>query len=179
MIDDILRYAGSDLVCYRAEGPQGLAAAQARHWDPLLDFAKDALQAPLRLARGVVHVEQPQASLDAIRRRLASFDAWALAALHVMTGLTGSALLALAVALKQLSPEEAWEAAHVDEDWQISQWGEDDEAAASPRAPLARLRRRGPHAEAAARLRRRGPPSFPPRRRAGPFAGPEPHAMPS
>jgi chaperone required for assembly of F1-ATPase len=126
VIGDVLAYAGSDLVCYRAAGPEGLAAAQARHWDPVVAFARD-LGAPLRLGEGMVHVDQPR--LDAIRGRLEGFDAWPLAALHVMTALTGSALIALAVALGRLSPEEAWEAAHVDEDWQIGQWGEDAEAA--------------------------------------------------
>ncbi|MGB3022318.1 MAG: ATPase, partial [Methyloceanibacter sp.] len=77
---------------------------------------------------GVMHVAQDEASLEAIKRRIARFDAWSLAALHVITGLTGSALLGLAVGLKRLSPEEAWTAAHVDEDWQIGQWGEDEEA---------------------------------------------------
>ena len=75
-----------------------------------------------------MHVEQPPTSLDALRQRLAEFDPWGIAALHVMTGLSGSALLALAVALGRLTPEEAWAAAHVDEDWQIGQWGDDEEA---------------------------------------------------
>jgi chaperone required for assembly of F1-ATPase len=128
VLGDILRYAGSDLVCYRAEGPPGLTVAQAKHWNPVLDFAKDRLAAPLRLGQGVVPVEQPPASLDAIKGRLQTFDAWGLGALYGLTGLAGSALLALAVALKRLSPEQAWEAAHVDEDWQIKQWGQDEEA---------------------------------------------------
>ena len=132
VIDDIMKYAASDLVCYRAPGPPGLVEAQAKHWDPVLAWAKDALGAPLKLGQGVVHVAQPQASLDRIRRALAGRDAFSLAALHVMTALTGSALLALAVALGRLTPEEAWEAAHVDEDWQIGQWGEDEEAASPP-----------------------------------------------
>jgi chaperone required for assembly of F1-ATPase len=129
VIDDIMSHAASDLVCYRAHAPQGLVAAQARHWDPVLVWAKDALGAPLKLGAGVVHVAQPQASLDRLRQTMLGRDAFSLAALHVMTALTGSALLALAVALGRLSPEEAWAAAHVDEDWQISQWGEDAEAA--------------------------------------------------
>jgi chaperone required for assembly of F1-ATPase len=128
--DDILGYGRSDLVCYRAEGPQKLVALQTKHWDPVVAWAKKELQAPMQLAEGVMHVAQDEASLDAITARLAAFDAWGLAALHVMTGLTGSALLALAVALGRLTPDEAWAAAHVDEDWQISQWGEDDEAKA-------------------------------------------------
>jgi chaperone required for assembly of F1-ATPase len=128
VIDDILNYAGSDLLCYRAEGPKGLVALQTKHWDPILAWAKHDLGAPMRLAEGVMHVEQPGASLDALRRRIEQLDSWSLAALHVMTGLSGSALLALAVALGRLSPEEAWAAAHVDEDWQIGQWGEDEEA---------------------------------------------------
>jgi chaperone required for assembly of F1-ATPase len=128
VIDDILGYAGADLVCYRAEGPKGLVSLQSKHWDPLANWAKKDLGAPLALAEGVMHVAQPRSSLDRIRKRLAAFDAWSLAALHVLTGLSGSALLGLAVALGRLSPEDAWTAAHVDEDWQISQWGEDEEA---------------------------------------------------
>jgi chaperone required for assembly of F1-ATPase len=128
VIDDIVNYAGSDLICYRADGPQGLIAKQTEHWDPVLDWAKRNLGAPMRLAEGVMHVTQPPASLAELRMQLAVFDAWSLAALHVMTGLSGSALLALAVALGRLSPEQAWDAAHVDEDWQIGQWGEDAEA---------------------------------------------------
>jgi chaperone required for assembly of F1-ATPase len=128
VIDDILNYAGADLLCYRAEGPKGLVALQTKNWDPIVAWVKQDLGAPMRLAEGVMHVAQPRASLDALRRRIEDFDPWSLAALHVMTGLSGSALLALAVALGRLSPEEAWGAAHVDEDWQIGQWGEDEEA---------------------------------------------------
>jgi chaperone required for assembly of F1-ATPase len=130
VIDDIMAHAASDLLCYRAEAPQGLVSAQQKQWDPLLAWAKDALGAPLETAEGVMHVDQPKASLEAIRRQVQSHEPFSLAALHVMTGLSGSALLALAVALGSLSPEEAWAAAHVDEDWQITQWGEDEEAVA-------------------------------------------------
>jgi chaperone required for assembly of F1-ATPase len=129
VIGDILAYAGSDLLCYRADGPDGLIEAQRAHWDPVIAWAKSSLVAPLVLAEGVVHVAQPQASLDRLKDALDGRDTFSLAALHVMTALTGSALLALAVAEGRMTPEEAWEAAHVDEDWQVSQWGEDAEAA--------------------------------------------------
>lgn len=130
VIDDIMAHAASDLLCYRAEGPRGLVAAQEAQWDPVLGWARDGLGAPLLLSKGVNHVDQPEASLQRIRQQVQSHDPFSLAALHVMTGLSGSALLALAMALGRLTPEEAWKTAHVDEDWQISQWGEDEEAAA-------------------------------------------------
>jgi chaperone required for assembly of F1-ATPase len=130
VLDDLIAFAGSDLVCYRAEGPEGLVAKQNEHWDPVLSWAKQDLGASFRLSQGIVHVVQPKPSLDQLQERLKGLDAFNLAALHVMTTLTGSALLALAVALRRLTPDQAWEAAHVDEDWQISQWGEDAEAAA-------------------------------------------------
>ena len=95
----------------------------------MLAWAKAALGAPLFLAEGMVHVAQPEASLARLKETFAGRDAFSLAALHVMTALTGSALLALAVAEGRLTPQQAWDAAHVDEDWQISQWGEDAEAA--------------------------------------------------
>src|SRR5262245_23859479 len=129
VIGDVLNYAGSDLLCYRAEGPRGLVEAQAAQWDAVLAWAKSALGAPFVLAEGIVHVAQPQASLERLREAIKAHDPFGLAALHVMTGRTGSSLLALAVALGRMTPEEAWTAAHVDEDWQIAQWGEDAEAA--------------------------------------------------
>ena len=113
----------------RAGAPDGLVKAQQTHWDPVLAWARTALGAPLFLAEGVAHVAQPETSLARLRETLLGRDAFSLAALHVMTALTGSALLALAVAQGRLTPEAAWEAAHVDEDWQISKWGEDAEAA--------------------------------------------------
>ncbi len=125
---DILAFSGSDLVCYRANAPEGLVAAQVRTWDPVLAWAADQLGAPFATAEGIIHVAQPPAAIDAVVRSLDDLDAWQLAALHQMTTLTGSALIALAHLNGALSLHEAWRAAHVDEDWQISQWGEDDEA---------------------------------------------------
>jgi chaperone required for assembly of F1-ATPase len=147
VLDDLIAFAGSDLLCYRAEGPEGLIAKQNEHWDPVLAWAKQELGAKLKLSQGIVNVAQPRSSLDRLRERLGGVDAFGLAALHVMTTLTGSALLALAVALKRLTPDQAWAAAHVDEDWQISQWGEDAEA-------IARRARRRQEFDAAASMLR-------------------------
>ena len=102
---------------------------QAAAHDTVLHWAREALGADFVVTHGITHVRQPEPALAAIRAALeAVADPFALAALHVMTTLTGSALLALAVAQGRLAPDEAWRAAHVDEDFQIAQWGEDDEA---------------------------------------------------
>lgn len=130
VVDDILAHARADLLCYRADGPQGLIEAQAEQWDPVIAWAADALHAPFNLAEGVVHAVQPESSIAALRTEVEKLDAFGLAALHIMTTLTGSALLPLAVVLKRLDPDAAWKAAHVDEDWQISRWGQDAEAKA-------------------------------------------------
>lgn len=131
VIEDVLRYAASDLVCYRADAPQELVERQSGAWDPVLDWARAALHARFILAEGVMHVEQPREAIALLGAHLAArSEPFRLAALHVMTTLMGSALLALAVEAAELSPEAAWAAAHVDEDWNISQWGEDAEASA-------------------------------------------------
>jgi chaperone required for assembly of F1-ATPase len=125
---DIVRYAESDLVCYRAEGPAGLIALQEAHWSPLLAYMREVLGARFVLAEGVVHVSQDWGALAAVDAALERYDALALAAVHTVTTLTGSTVIALAVARGALAPEAAWTAAHVDEDWQMSQWGEDEQA---------------------------------------------------
>ncbi len=130
---EIVKYAGSDLVCYRGEGPESLVAAQEAAWGPVLAWAREALGARFVLAEGIIAVEQPAESLKAVASALGPLDPLRLAAVHVVTALTGSALIALAVLKGALGPEEAWAAAHVDEDWQMERWGR-DEAALSRRA---------------------------------------------
>jgi chaperone required for assembly of F1-ATPase len=128
---DVAGYAGSDLLCYRAEAPEKLAERQRAAFDPVLAWAADALGARFNLTAGVIHVAQLPESLAAVRAVLDGYnDPAALAALSVITSLTGSVLLALAVARGLLTPAEAWAAAHVDEDFQNEQWGVDDEAMA-------------------------------------------------
>jgi chaperone required for assembly of F1-ATPase len=128
---DILRYAGSDLLCYRAEAPEALAQRQAEALDPVLAWAAETLGAPLRLAAGVIHVAQPPETLAAVRSALEAFDdPVVLAALSALTNLIGSTVLALATAYGFLEPKEAWRMAHVDEDYQNELWGVDAEAAA-------------------------------------------------
>lgn len=123
--DEIARFLGSDLLFYRAAEPAGLVAAQAAHWDSPIAWAHEVLGARFMLAEGVVFVEQPERALAAARAAIPQ-DAWRLGAVHVVTALTGSALLALALLRGRLSAEEAWTAAHVDEDWNMAQWGRDD-----------------------------------------------------
>jgi chaperone required for assembly of F1-ATPase len=136
--NDITAYAGSDLVCYRAETPEQLVESQSEHWDPVVAWANEALDAQFRVFPGVMHVAQSEASLAAVSKALRPHDAFRLTALLVLTTLTGSALIALALGREWLSADAAWKAAHVDEDYQISLWGEDVEATA---------RRRGRRAE--------------------------------
>ena len=126
-IAEIASYAGSDLVCYRALEPEALAERQAAAFDPVLAFAEQALGARFALAGGIMHVAQPEASLAAVRAAIPR-EPFAATALHALTSLSGSALLALAVARGAMTAEAAWTAAHVDEDFQIERWGADEEA---------------------------------------------------
>ena len=100
---DIVKFAGSDLLCYRAEGPQALVAQQAGAWDPVLSWAHQTIGARFVLAQGIVPVTQPELSLEKIASALQGYDAFDLTALHIITTLTGSALLALALARSAIS----------------------------------------------------------------------------
>jgi chaperone required for assembly of F1-ATPase len=150
-VDEIARYAWADPVCYRAPEPMTLVEAQAAEWDPILAFEREKLGADFICTEGVVFVEQPEPACAAVKeaiQRIANRGPaapFALAALHVMTTLTGSVLLALAVAHRAHTPAEAWTAAHVDEDFEMRAWGEDAEA-------LRRRARQWREMEAAARL---------------------------
>lgn len=127
--EDCARYAGSDLVCYRAEDPQRLIERQSLHWDPVLAWAKDTHGWRFTLAGGVVHVAQPEETLSSVKTHLhAITHPVRLSALHVVTTMTGSVLLALSLAEGAFGPTAIWNAAHVDEDVQMEIWGRDTEA---------------------------------------------------
>ncbi|MGB9027670.1 MAG: ATP12 family protein [Rhodomicrobium sp.] len=126
--DSILKYAAADLVCYRATHPAALVAAQASAWDPVLSWIAAKYGAQFLTGSGIAHIAQPPASLEALHSAVDALGAFKLAALHVMTTLTGSALIALAHVGGELDTAAAWAAAHTDENWQVSQWGEDFEA---------------------------------------------------
>jgi chaperone required for assembly of F1-ATPase len=126
---EIEKYLGSDLVVYRAEGPPGLVRRQAQAWDPIVDWARATLGARFELAQGINFVAQPAEALAAARAAV-PHDPWRLGALNAITTLTGSALIAFAVMAGRLSPAEAWAAAHVDEDWNMDFWGQDEPALA-------------------------------------------------
>jgi chaperone required for assembly of F1-ATPase len=127
--DDIVKYVRSDLTCYRAGEPERLVRDQADAWDPIIAWAYNDLGARFVLSEGVTFVAQPEAAVAALRARIGQETSpFRLAALHVMTTLTGSALIALAHASGRLTAEEAWATAHVDERFQERVWGEDEEA---------------------------------------------------
>jgi chaperone required for assembly of F1-ATPase len=129
VVEDIAKYFETDLLFYRAGHPEALIAREAAHWDPVLFWAAETLGAHFILTEGIVHVRQPDQAIAAARAALPS-DPWAVGALHVVTTLTGSALLALALLRGRLDADEVWAAAHVNEDWNSEQWGVDEEAAA-------------------------------------------------
>jgi chaperone required for assembly of F1-ATPase len=128
IIGEIVDFSGSDLVCYRAEKPLGLIERQAKAWQPVLDWARATLGAEFLITEGVVHLLQPAATLAAVRDYLGQKSSWDLTALHNITTLTGSALIAAMACESAMPGSEAWAAAHVDEDWQIEHWGWDEDA---------------------------------------------------
>lgn len=133
VIDEIAKYLGSDLVCYRADAPAGLVERQASAWDPVLAWAHEALGARFVQVEGVVFAEQPKEAIAAARAAIPRDrddmgDMWRLGAIASITAITGSALLALALGAGAFDADTVWAAAHVDEDWQMSQWGRDEMA---------------------------------------------------
>ena len=128
VIGAILRFGENDLLCYRAHQPPDLAARQRQGWDPVLAWVRSQHGVEMTMAEGLTHVDQPPEALAGLRRVLEEFDAFTLGALHVVASITGSTVLALAVADGFVSGAHAFELSHIDENYQAEKWGEDAEA---------------------------------------------------
>ncbi len=128
---ELARYAATELLCYRAEGPAPLVTRQAAVWDPLLAWATARYDVAFAITIGIIHVAQPPATLARLGKAFAAFDPFRLAALHPVVTICGSAVIGLAVAETRLDAAQAWAAGQLDEIWQAEQWGEDPLAIAS------------------------------------------------
>ncbi|EJF77090.1 ATP12 chaperone protein [Candidatus Bartonella washoeensis] len=131
IFEDLLRFVACDMIFYRAQTPKELVQRQCEQWDPLLDWVEEKLGSRFHLAEGLMHIEQPREAIQAVSNYLRKVQSpYILAALHTMTTLTGSALIALAFAAGKINSDHAWNIAHLDENWMMEQWGTDEEAMA-------------------------------------------------
>lgn len=121
-------YAGSDLLCYRAEGPEGLVTRQRETWDPLLDWLAERYDVRLATTNGVMPVEQSKDALERLAQTMEAMSDVQLTGFYDLVTLSGSFTLALACTQSVHEPLKLWAASRLDEDWQIEQWGADEEA---------------------------------------------------
>lgn len=121
----LAQYAQGDLLCYRADGPDTLVARQAAAWDPPLDWARTRYDVPFAVTAGIVHVAQAGETVARLSAAVAARDAFTLAGLSPLVTISGSLVLALMVAEGAIEADAAFDAAHLDEAWQVERWGED------------------------------------------------------
>ncbi|WP_108482910.1 ATP12 family chaperone protein [Oceaniglobus ichthyenteri] len=126
----IADYAGTDLLCYRATGPETLIARQTEQWDPILDWARTDLGADLRITSGVMPIAQAPSALGILTGQMADMSDFTLVGFHDLVSLSGSFVLALAVIKGRLTPDQAWALSRLDEEWQAQLWGHDEDATA-------------------------------------------------
>jgi chaperone required for assembly of F1-ATPase len=124
----LARYGESDLLCYRAQGPAPLVQRQAEQWDPILAWARRRYDIELKVAEGVIHHAQSHAAVARLGKAVAVRPPFELAGLSALVTVSGSLIIALALAEGALDLEQAWAAASLDEQWQLDKWGEDSEA---------------------------------------------------
>ena len=129
VVDAVMRFAENDLLCYRAHQPPDLVARQSVNWDPWLDWVRRRHDANMTVAAGLNHVDQTPDALAALRQAVDELDAFALGALHVIASITGSLVLALAVADGAANGAQVFALSRIDEIYQAEKWGEDAEAA--------------------------------------------------
>lgn len=126
--EGLAKYAEADLACYRAEGPSELADRQSAEWDPLLAWARRRFDVEFTETSGLLHVDQPQSTVERLAREVHQLGPFQLAALSPLVTIGASLIAALAVHDEAMSAAQAWAAVSLDERWQIEQWGADAEA---------------------------------------------------
>ncbi|HEX4158082.1 MAG TPA: ATP12 family protein [Rhizomicrobium sp.] len=140
VIDRILGFGRSDLICYRADAPAALSERQKALWDPLLDWVRTKHGLRLMADAGVSYIEQPVDAIVRMQEIVAALEDFTLAPLDLAAALTGSFVIALALLQGRLTADEAFAAAELDEIFQAEKWGRDAEAEARRARQLEELK---------------------------------------
>ena len=125
-IANLLRFAETDTLCYRADPEEALFKRQQEVWEPLVQAAEARHGIHFQRVSGIMHRPQPPATLETLRVYLAGLDDFTLAALNTLASLAASLTVALAALEDGADAQTLWAAANLEEDWQIELWGEDD-----------------------------------------------------
>jgi chaperone required for assembly of F1-ATPase len=128
IVEQTVEYGANDLLCYRAEAPDDLAAHQSTSWQPLLDWAESTYGSSLKSTQGILHIRQDDEAISSLRQAIDNHSDFELTALTEITQILGSLVLGLAVSASRLNWEEAFDLSQLDESWQNEQWGQDHEA---------------------------------------------------
>ena len=129
--DELAKYGENDLLCYRADNPRELQQRQCEAWDPLLDWAMKRYDIGFETTTDIVHRPQPDATVERLRAAVRALDPFRLAALSPLVRIGGSLVAGLALVAGEADEQDVWNAICLDEEWNESQWGEDEEAIAA------------------------------------------------
>ena len=127
VVKSVVAYGETDLLCYRAFEPEELVARQNHKWQPLLDWAKQAIGAELHVTGGIMPLQQPLQSINAIRDKITHYNAFDLTGLHELTVISGSVIIGLAMMEGHIDVNEGVQAAQLDSLYQLERWGDDPE----------------------------------------------------
>jgi chaperone required for assembly of F1-ATPase len=128
IVDELVQYGGSDMLCYRADHPDDLVKRQGEAWGPYIDWMGVTLEAPMKVTSGIIHIQQSETTLEKLRSHIGKYTIFSLTTLHALTTGLGSLGLGLAYIEGFREFDDVWEDARVDERYQIEQWGEDADA---------------------------------------------------
>ena len=130
-VDEVItllgEYAGTDLLCYRVAEPNELIDQQILHWDPYIKWVEEKFDIKLNVTNGVVPIEQPIETMHLLISKMKNMSTFKLTVFHELVTISGSYILGLAAVENAMPSENIWNAAILDESWQSSAWGEDQE----------------------------------------------------
>ena len=128
VVADVLHYGDTDLVCYRADSPEDLVKLQNKHWDPILDWAKNQFKIEVKITNGINYKAQDPVQLRKLSREISSYNFFTLTGFYDLVTISGSLLIALAVYYSHVSLKRGFDISFLDEDWQRKKWGQDEES---------------------------------------------------
>ena len=127
ILKEILNFAETDLLCYRANEPIDLVSRQNSHWQPLLDWAADTMKIKLKVTTGILHIKQPLRAIDTLAKLLRGKNDMELAGIISLTTACGQIILALALAKGRIDIKEALVCTQLEQIYQNERWGVDEE----------------------------------------------------
>lgn len=128
MGEEFISHLDNDTIVYRAEQSDELTALEIKLWQPLYDWVKETFAEDIQTTENILSHVDNKGLKKKIKHWMMGLDDYHLTVLLESGALTSSTIIGAVFCHDNITAEQAFEAAYLEENYQAQKWAPDKQA---------------------------------------------------